>query len=416
MYSRGTVCFLVLVCISLLAMPAMAQTYPTYSGPCPIGTNGAPLLIDPGLSSGALCRGACGMDCPDERCDLLTDGTGAATPITIAIQNPRGICTYGNVLECPTHTGCQIHDDCFDVCTERYHMNSMTDTCHMNCNLDCVHAYGLYNCVMWADAPTAIYNSQFTAAAGYIMDYTSGVDFSGYYFYSDPPVFTPYTPTKTTVPTTTETTVPETSEPTTKPETSVPTTSKAPTSVVTSSGPAAEGTEPPLSVQRQTCASYGGHWDEASQGCIIPDTTAQPTGSSTGGGGFPDIFKDKPVIQYTAQDFADAADDAAKAGNYDLAVQYYDAAESKYLSDNPDKGSRPANVDRALSNIESAKASVYHSMPGHEADAAEADRNAQSLESSAVSKESASSFLPGFGVPACLAAFCLIVLLLRRKQ
>jgi len=391
-----------------------------YSGPCPIGTGGAPLPIDPGLSSGALCRGACGMDCPDERCDLLTDSTGAATPITIGIQNPRGICTYSNVLECPTHTGCQIHDDCFDVCTEHYHMTSMTDTCHMNCNMDCVHAYGLSNCVLWADAPTAVYNSQFTAAMGYIMDYTSGVDFSGYLFYSDPPVFTPYTPMPTTQPTTMETTIPETSEPTTVPETSAAVTTPAPTRSVTPAGSMAQETEPPISVQRQTCARYGGHWDEVSQGCIIPETSGQPTGAPVPAGaqgiGIPDLFKDKPVIQYTADDFKEAGDDAAKAGNNDLAVQYYNAAEAKYLNDNPDKDSRPANVDRALSNIESAKASVYHSMPGHEAEEAEANQNAKSLEATAVSKESFSGFLPGFGVPACLMAFGLLFILWRRKK
>ncbi len=414
MNSRRIARLLVLICLLLMVIPAMAA-YTAYTGPCPIGTSGAPQLIDPGLTSGALCRGACGMDCPDERCDLLTDSTGAATPITIGLQNPRGICTYNNVLECPTHQGCQIHDNCFDVCTEHYHMNSMTDTCHMNCNLDCVGAYGLTNCVLWADAPTAVYNSQFTAAMGYIMDYTTGVDFSGYYFYSDPPVFTPLSPTPTKTPTTTPTTRPETSEPTTVPETSVPTTTPSPTKTLTSTGSMAEPTEPPIAVQRQTCASYGGHWDESSQGCIIPDTTAPPT---TGAPiiGIPDIFKEKPVIQYTADDFKDAADDAVNAGKSDLAIQYYDAAEDKYLKDNPDKDSRPADVDRSLSAIESAKAKVYHSMPGHETDETAANQNAKDLQAEAVSRESSSDLLPGFEAPACLMAFGLLFIVWRRKK
>jgi len=411
MYSRGIVCFLVLLCILLQAAPAMAA----YSGPCPIGTGGAPQLIDPGLTSGALCRGACGMDCPDERCDLLTDSTGAATPITIGIQNPRGICTYSNVLECPTHAGCQIHDDCFDICTERYHMTSMTDTCHMNCNLDCVGAYGLTNCVLWADAPTSVYNSQFTAAMGYIMDYTSGVDFSGYYFYSDPPVFTPVSPTPTKTTITTVTTGPEITEPTTVPDTSVPVTTSLPVTTITLTGSMAEPTEPPLAVQRQTCARYGGTWDEASQGCIIPDTTAPPaTGAPAVG--IPDIFKEKPVIQYTADDFKDAAEDAVKAGNLDLAIQYYNAAEAKYVNDNPDKDSRPANVDRALSALESAKAGVYHAMPGHETEESEANQNAKVLQAEAVSKESYSGFLPGFEAPACLMALALLFIVWQRKK
>ena len=45
----------------------------SYTGPCPIGTDGAPQLRQTGLSSGAECRGACGMDCPDERCKPLGD-------------------------------------------------------------------------------------------------------------------------------------------------------------------------------------------------------------------------------------------------------------------------------------------------------------------------------------------------------
>ena len=412
MKSRGIRILFVLICPLLLVIPVTAA----YSGPCPIGTDGAPQLIDPGLTSGALCRGACGMDCPDERCDLLTDSTGAATPITKAIQNPRGICTYNNVLECPTHSGCQIHDGCFDVCTEHYHMNSQTDTCHLNCDLDCVNSYGLTNCVLWADAPTTVYNSQFTAAMGYIMDYTSGVDFSGYYFYSDPPVFTPVSPTPTKTPTTTPTTRPVTSEATTIPETSLPTTSPSPTPtrIIAPVGSLTEPTEPPISVQRQTCASYGGHWDESSQGCIIPETTAQPTGAP--GIGIPDIFKEKPVIQYTADDFKDAADDAVNAGKSDLAIQYYDAAEAKYLKDNPDKDSRPANVDRSLSAIESAKAKVYHSMPGHETEETEANQNAKDLQAEAVSKESYSGLLPGFEASACLMAFVLLSIIWRRKK
>lgn len=406
---RGRLLFLKFCILVTLAVFCIMPVMAAYSGPCPIGTSGAPELIDPGITSGALCRGACGMDCPDERCDLLTDSTGAATPITIAIQSPRGICTYNNVLECPTHAGCQIHDGCFDVCTEHYHMNSQTDTCHLNCDLDCVKAYGLTNCVLWADAPTTVYNSQFTAAMGYIMDYTSGVDFSGYYFYSDPPVFTPVSPTPTPTPTPTPSSTPETSAPPTTPETSIPTTTPTTTHTITSIGSMAEPTEPPLSVQRQTCAQAGGHWDESSQGCIIPETSQAPII------GIPNLFKEKPDIQYTADDFQNAADDAMNAGKSDLAIQYYDAAEAKYLKDNPDKSNRPADVDRSLSAIESSKAAVYHSWPGHQNEETEANQNAKDLQATASSKES-SFDLPGFEVWAAVLSVMFIFLFRRIKQ
>jgi len=192
----------VLIVFLVLSLTPVAAAY---SGPCPIGTGGAPNLINPGLSSGAQCRQACGGNCPDERCDLLTDSTGAATPIVVAIDEPRGLCTYSNVLQCPTHAGCREHDDCFDVCTESRGMYSVTDSCHMKCNNDCVDTYGYTNCVLWADAPTLVYESQFTSAMGYILDHASGVDYDGYLVFSDEPTFTPKPLTTTITPTPTPT-------------------------------------------------------------------------------------------------------------------------------------------------------------------------------------------------------------------
>jgi hypothetical protein len=192
----------VLVALAVTCIMPLASAY---SGPCPIGSGGAPNLINPGLSSGAQCRQACGGNCPEERCDLLTDSTGAATPIVVAIDEPRGFCTYNNVLHCPTHAGCREHDDCFDVCTESRGMYEVTDSCHMTCNKDCVSRYGLTNCVLWADAPTLVYESQFTSSMGYIIDHASGVDYDGYLVFSDEPVFTPKPLTTTITPTPTQT-------------------------------------------------------------------------------------------------------------------------------------------------------------------------------------------------------------------
>jgi hypothetical protein len=250
---------------------------------------------------------------------------------------------------------------------------------------------------------------------GYIMDYTSGVDFSGYLFFSDPPVFTPVTktPTKTPTPTTKiPTTTPITKVTTTKQITKVPTTTTAPT--ITVSGPTVEGTEPPLSVQRQMCISRGGTWDYSVEACYIPPTTVPPT---TGAPiiPIPDIFKDKPIIQYTPDDFKKAADDAVKNGNYDLAIQYIDAAESIYVKDNPDKSSRLASVDEALANLESSKAGVYHNWPGHETEENIAKDNVKSLEATASSKSS-SFDLPGFEVWAAVLSVMFIFLFRRIKQ
>jgi uncharacterized protein YgiB involved in biofilm formation len=386
-------------------MPVIAA----YTGPCPIGTSGAPALIDPGLPSGAKCRDACGEDCPDERCDLLVDSDGAMQPLVITIQDPRGICTYNNVLECPTHAGCRIHDDCFDACAARG-MNSITDSCHMTCNKDCVSKYGLTNCVLWADAPSIIYKGQFTSAMGYIMDYTSGVDFSGYLFFSDPPVFTSVTKTPTKTPTPTKTTLITTTTPkttllTTTPKTTTPT--ESPT--ITVSGPTVEGTELPLADQRQKCISMGGTWDYSVDACYLPPTTAAPTI------GIPDIFQDKPKIQYTADDFKKAAEDAAKNGNNDLAIQYINAAESKASEGYSDKESRPASVDEALSDLEKSRAGVYHNWPGHEAEEKIANDNVKDLQKTADSKSS-SFDLPGFEMWAAVLSVMFIFLFRRIKQ
>jgi hypothetical protein len=349
MEPRRIAFILVLIGILLLVIPAMAA----YTGPCPIGTNGAPALIDPGLSSGAKCRDACGQDCPDERCDLLVDSGGAAMPLIVTIENPRGICTYNNVLECPTHSGCQIHDDCFDKCTETLGMYSMTDSCHMSCNKDCVSKYGLTNCVLWTDAPTIIYDSQFTSAMGYIMDHTSGVDFSGYLFFSNEPVFTPKPLTTTVTPTVT-------------PEES------------TDTEPADEN-KPPFEI--------------------------------------PDILKEKPNIQYIVDDYKKAGDDARRKGNYELAIQYYDAAEAFLVRDFKDKASRPASVDEQLSSLEGDKVVVYSNWPGHEEERTEAKKNSKDLLASAESKKQKSSFdLPGFEVVPCVMALCLLFIIWRRKK
>jgi hypothetical protein len=393
-------------------MPALADS--SYSGPCPIGINGAPWLIDPHIASGAKCRGACGQDCPPDRCTLLRDSDNNMQPLTVVIQNPRGVCTYNNVLECPMHPGCVEHDACFDKCAEGG-QNSITDSCHMRCNVDCVNAYGFTNCVRWADAPTVVYQNQAASYTGWIIDQASGVDFAGYLFFSDPPEFT--AKPVTTTPTPTPTPTPTTLQPTTLQPTTIVTTTEitrfitetsAPPAVVTSGVPESSGTEPSLDVQRQKCSAAGGKWDYFSEGCVIPEGSPAPTL------GIPDPFKDKPFIQYTPDDFKKAADDAVKNGQNDLAVQYLDAAENIYLKSSPDKSSRTAEADRDLAALESAKAGVYSNMGKPDA-ANEAQNNAKSLNADASAKES-SFDIPGFEAAAGIMALCVMLLIQRKKE
>jgi hypothetical protein len=146
----------------------------TYTGPCPIGTDGAPQLRQTGLSSGAECRGACGMDCPDSRCKPLGDW-----PIKIE----GGTCTYKNMTECPAHKGCIDHDACYDYCTEKAGDNSVVfGHCHGLCNGRCYDEYGVVQCSKWADLPVV------SSVLGFFTD-PPPMDVS--LRFSDEPVFSP---------------------------------------------------------------------------------------------------------------------------------------------------------------------------------------------------------------------------------
>jgi len=112
---------------------------------CPIGLSGAPRLRDAGFSSGAECRGACGPDCPTGRCKEQSE-------IVLPNRENTGTCWYYGVITCPTHTGCQEHDSCYDWC-ERNQYTHIWDTCHLQCNQRCFDKYGYATCSEWADLP-----------------------------------------------------------------------------------------------------------------------------------------------------------------------------------------------------------------------------------------------------------------------
>jgi len=171
---------------------------------CPIGMavggKEAPHLRDPGFTSGALCRGACGPDCPTGRCKNLPD---------IAIENREktGTCWYYGVIECPSDKGCQEHDSCYDWC-ESNGYNFMLDTCHLQCNGRCFDTYGYATCSKWADLPgrTGKYSTK-TFDFLFTPSYTAPS-----LKFSYPPDFreNPLTLTPTTPPETTQTVPPET--------------------------------------------------------------------------------------------------------------------------------------------------------------------------------------------------------------
>jgi hypothetical protein len=219
----------------------------------------------------------------------------------------------------------------------------------MTCNKDCVSRYGITNCVLWADAPTLVYESQFTAAMGYIIDHGSGVDYDDYLVFSDEPVFTPRPLTTTITPTPTQTGDDETDE---------------------------EDDSP-----------------------------------------FSDILKEKPKIQNSAAEWIKDGERALRTGDYELAIDCFNAAEGIIASGYKDKESRPAAVDEALADVEEHKVSVYANWPGHEAERQEARQNVKDLTQSAETKKKLEAWdLPGFEVFAALLSVMLLFLFRRIQR
>lgn len=156
---------------------SLPRGYYTGDG-CPVGTDGAPYPIQPLMTSGALCRGACGPDCPAGRCKneqmkILKNREGTGT------------CMYTNIITCPTHPGCQEHDACYDWC-EDYGYTFMMDSCHRICNDRCAADYGTFTCIPWADLPGSF------AGATKPFDWGITPSYSGTLTFSDNPRFTAY--------------------------------------------------------------------------------------------------------------------------------------------------------------------------------------------------------------------------------
>ena len=79
---------------------------------------------------GARCPHACGADCEPNNCkvELCSDRSDIVSRYT-----------------CGTHEGCATHDDCYDDCNRLFKcggFGSGNDTCHRNCDLQCLAVYG----------------------------------------------------------------------------------------------------------------------------------------------------------------------------------------------------------------------------------------------------------------------------------
>jgi len=119
------------------------------------------LRKDPSVGSGSTCRGACGSGCPD---------TCQARPDIIRClpdpndENAHVFVRYSDVIECGTHVGCRMHDDCFDECYDKYGEESVIAPCHDACSAAIAVSFG-------------------PQSAAWAFGYGP---YDGYYLYSDP--------------------------------------------------------------------------------------------------------------------------------------------------------------------------------------------------------------------------------------
>jgi hypothetical protein len=146
----------------------------------PYGSSGEsfpiPVLINPGLKSASLCRGACGLECDSNRC--RSQGN-----ITLFV--PRGTCSYSRVLACDSHQGCRDHDECYDWCAEEGE-GSIPGSCHRVCDSRCFS-----NARETMDSRTGGVGTC-AARAGLTGAEEMGYSppFDGTILFSDPPVYT----------------------------------------------------------------------------------------------------------------------------------------------------------------------------------------------------------------------------------
>ena len=98
---------------------------------------------NPGIPSGAQCRGACGPNCPAT--------CVAGTPTTTCVEWQSAdcgwhakTCTYAT-LSCGSNTGCRTHDACYDTCAR----GLKGAACRRLCDVGCIRMYGVTTCRAW---------------------------------------------------------------------------------------------------------------------------------------------------------------------------------------------------------------------------------------------------------------------------
>ena len=121
-------------------MPAVLRRSPI---PLGMGTRRQPKLKAPVGPSGALCRGACGPDCPNT-CNWVGSYIEA-----FAVGNCGYVVEFPNALQCGTHKGCRAHDACFDTAVARGE-TYLFGPLHNQCNQEALLRWGPANTVQWA--------------------------------------------------------------------------------------------------------------------------------------------------------------------------------------------------------------------------------------------------------------------------
>lgn len=104
---------------------------------------------DPGMASGALCRGTCGVDCPGKlTCDVPYDRI-----ICENVGDHHVWHTYVNYATCGTHQGCRDHDACYDYASMMPVWGFggvLVGPMYRACDLEAMCGYSFKQGVTWA--------------------------------------------------------------------------------------------------------------------------------------------------------------------------------------------------------------------------------------------------------------------------
>ncbi|GAB4191986.1 MAG: hypothetical protein Tsb002_21310 [Wenzhouxiangellaceae bacterium] len=139
------------LCDALYSMGLMpSQNGGSWSGH-PAPAFGGPLHVypkDPGITSGALCRGVCGVDCAEGSCTDPEDKY-----VCEEVGEFHFWHLYSGYIDCGSHQGCRDHDACYDwaaVLGEGGLAGVIFGPLHRLCDFECLCGFGAPTCVGWA--------------------------------------------------------------------------------------------------------------------------------------------------------------------------------------------------------------------------------------------------------------------------